>query len=283
MPSSSTVRTAVARAVPRRVRHDPRVRSAALHLGLIAPPRPASVKALRLVPDPVFVFSATRSGSTLLRVVLNTHSEICAPHELQMNSFKVTEARPGHVANPMKEMGLSFRELENMLWDRVLYGHLQVSGKRIVVDKTPQNIPDWERIAAYWPKARFVHLRRHPAAILASRLSSLEEQSMERHLRTLNTYGRQLNEARAVLPGPTLRYEDLTTDPERTVRKLCDYLGVAFEPAMLRYDTSASAKIVQGLGDMSATIRTGRIQPARPVTGEIPAELHELCRQWGYL
>src|SRR3712207_4275572 len=43
-------------------------------------PRPGD----RLVTAPTFVLCSVRSGSTLLRVLLNSHSQIHAPHELHL-------------------------------------------------------------------------------------------------------------------------------------------------------------------------------------------------------
>jgi hypothetical protein len=276
------------------LRTDPRLRGAARQLGLgkaarrlglRPPPRPRRIGDVRLVPEPVFLLTATRSGSTLLRLILNSHSRICAPHELQLNSFTVSPSRKGRVGHPMEEMDLSFRDLENMLWDHILYAQLAVSGKTIVVDKTPQNMPEWRRIAAFWPKARYIHLRRHPGAIYDSRRRWLPNESIEAGIKMINDYGTHLNEARAALPGPTVRYEDLTAAPEQTVRGICEYLGVRFERTMLDYDTGERAGIVKGLGDVGETVMSGHVRDARtiPPEGEIPEALRELCRQWGYL
>ncbi|XDO64283.1 sulfotransferase [Streptomyces sp. RLB1-33] len=49
----------------------------------VAPPAP------RLVDSPVFVLSSVRSGSTLLRVLLNSHSQIRAPHEMHLRTVHV--------------------------------------------------------------------------------------------------------------------------------------------------------------------------------------------------
>lgn len=269
----------------RALAHGLRLGKLARRVGVYPAPRPASIRDVRLVPDPVFLLTSTRSGSTVLRLILNTHSRICAPHELQMNSFKVSPARKRWVGPPMQEMGLSFRDFENMLWDYMLYAHLAVSGKQIIVDKTPQNMRSWKRIAKFWPEARYIHLRRHPAAIHNSRLRWLPEEPTDAGLRTINAYGRRLNAAREALPGPTVRYEDLTERPEQTVRGICEYLGVRYEPAMLNYDTGQRVGIVSGLGDLGERIESGRIQPTHPLppAEEIPEELRELCRQWGYL
>lgn len=291
MPSSNGV---VADDVAARLRANPRLRAAARELGLgklarrlgLRPaPRPKAIRNVRLVPEPVFLLTCTRSGSTLLRLLLNSHSQICAPHELQLNSFKVSPSRKGRVGHPMEQMNVGFRDLENMLWDHILYAHLAVTGKQIIVDKTPQNMPDWKRIAEFWPRARYIHLRRHPAAIWDSRRRWLPDEAVEAGLGMINSYGKHLNDARAALPGPTIRYEDLTVQPERTMREICDYLGVRFEPAMLEYDTGRRAGIVKGLGDVGETIMSGQIQGARPMptVDEVPDELRELCRQWGYL
>ena len=44
----------------------------------------------RLVASPVFLLSAIRSGSTLLRSILNSHPAVCAPHELHLRYLKVS-------------------------------------------------------------------------------------------------------------------------------------------------------------------------------------------------
>src|ERR1700710_976169 len=69
----------------------------------------------RLVPSPVFVLSATRSGSTLLRMVLDSHSQICAPHEMHLRQVKVNISHPNAKIG-MAECGLTSRDLENLLW-----------------------------------------------------------------------------------------------------------------------------------------------------------------------
>ena len=44
----------------------------------------------RLVAAPVFILCTLRSGSTLLRVLLNSHSQIHGPHELHLRYVSVT-------------------------------------------------------------------------------------------------------------------------------------------------------------------------------------------------
>src|SRR5579875_3716107 len=66
-------------------------------------PRPAPQPGDRLLTAPVFIMSSVRSGSTLLRVLLDTHSQIHAPHELHLRSIKVQLAN-SYVAKAMAEL-----------------------------------------------------------------------------------------------------------------------------------------------------------------------------------
>ncbi|MEU9540350.1 sulfotransferase [Streptomyces mirabilis] len=117
-------------------------------LPYVAPPAP------RLVDSPVFVLSSVRSGSTLLRVLLNSHSQIRAPHEMHLRTVHVHLPRD-FTAEAMRALELDKDELEHALWDRPLHLELTRSGKRIIVDKTPPNTLVWPRLHRCWPSARY--------------------------------------------------------------------------------------------------------------------------------
>jgi LPS sulfotransferase NodH len=242
----------------------------------------------RLLTAPVFVFSAPRSGSTLLRVILGSHSELYAPPELPLKHLGV-RADTQWIQASLDGLELTTEDLEHMLWDRVLFEALRRSGKPRLVVKTPSNVLVWERIAAAWPDAQFVFLLRHPAAAVASLHSSFDpawrpeeagnvEESVARGLRYMSV----VEEARQALPGLTVRYEELTASPEPVVRELCMFLGVAFEPEMLEYGRFGHAGFTPGLGDSSLNIRSGRIQPPAPMPDEMPAGLGGICAAWSY-
>jgi hypothetical protein len=235
---------------------------------------------VHLVPDPVFVLCSVRSGSTLLRSILNTHTQVCAPHELHLGTMRVSTDRD-YAVHSWEALGLSIEDLENVLWDRALHRLLVQNSARVVVDKTPQNAMIWPRIHSFWPRARYLHLRRHPAAIVDSLAAAQPDIARQQHVRTVNRYGTHLNAAREALPGLTVRYEDLTDDAERTVREICDYLGVRWQPQMLHYKRGGNRS---GLGDWSAKIRSGQIQPHDPLPAleDVDPALRELVTAWGY-
>lgn len=233
----------------------------------------------RLVRSPIFILSSIRSGSTLLRCILDSHSRVHAPHELHLGDLKVTLASQ-NAELAVNVAGLDVAELEHLLWDRLLHRCLSVSGKDHIVDKTPGNALQWDRIAKCWPEARFIFLLRHPAQILESAyaFSPMRDPDEMRYIVLTLTGGVQ--EARSCLPGLEVRYEDLTSDPRRVVEEICKFLGVAFEPAMLTYRVPND--LIRGIGDSTEKIRTGRVLSPRPFTGVVPPELFDRCRQWGY-
>ncbi|MEU8039676.1 sulfotransferase [Streptosporangium sp. NPDC049078] len=244
---------------------------------------PSDPKIDRLLIAPIFILSPVRSGSTLLRVLLNAHSMLHAPHELHVRRLRV-EFGTSLAEKAMGALGHDRADLEHLLWDRVLHRELVKSGKTFVVDKTPANAFAYRRIAACWPDARFVFLLRHPASIASSWYEAgAGKRTPEEAALDALRYMKAVQRARGALSGCTVRYEDLTADPETEGRRLCDFLGVPWEPEMLTY--GEQSVLEKGLGDWKDKIRSGSVQPARelPTTEEIPEPLRPMCESWGYL
>ncbi|GIH25884.1 sulfotransferase family protein [Acrocarpospora phusangensis] len=238
----------------------------------------------RLLAEPVFLLSSVRSGSTLLRVMLNSHSRIHAPHELHVR--RLTVGLPTEpLRQAMEVLGHSQSDIEHILWDRMLHRELVKSGKDILVEKTPSNVFAWKRIRTCWPDARLIFLIRHPMSIAQSwHEADPEKRPMDEALRHTLNYMTYLEEARQKLPGLTVRYESLTQNPEVEVARICSFLGVAPEPGMLRYGTGGE-DFVKGIGDWREKIRSGTVQHGRPLPAaeDVPETLHEMCRTWNYM
>jgi hypothetical protein len=238
----------------------------------------------RLVQSPVFVLSSIRSGSTLLRCLLNSHSLVHAPHELHLVDLSVRlDSRFSRLA--MQVADLKERQLEHLLWDRVLHRELTRSGKTIIVDKTPTNVLRWQRVAECWPDARYIFLLRHPLRVAESAIAARPQATAAESTELVQLFLTSLTEARQSLPGATVRYEQLTQQPERVTRELCDYLGVGWEPGMVEYGSQDHGPFLSGIGDFTERIRTGRVLPGRPdpPAADVPEELRPFCHSFGYL
>jgi hypothetical protein len=238
----------------------------------------------RLLEAPVFILSSVRSGSTLLRVMLNSHSQIHAPHELHLMGVR-TRFTSRHARAAMAELGLSPEQLEFLLWDRIMHRELVQHGKRIIVEKTPSSAMMWRKIKRAWPDARFIFLLRHPGAVTESWDRARPRRTRETVIAEVTRYLTAVDRARSRNDGLTVRYEDVTADPEREMRRICEFLGIDFEPAMLDYGTKQHGDFAMGLGDWSSRIRTGKVQPAKPPppVDAIPEALVPIARRWGYV
>jgi sulfotransferase family protein len=250
-----------------------------------SPPSPAHGMALdqRIVESPIFIYSSIRSGSTLLRVMLNSHSQIVAPHELHLRHIKVNFASNGAL-KAVHEFGLRAGDLEHLLWDRFLASVLAESGKSYIVSKTPGDVQAWRRIARSWPEARYIFLLRHPGSIVASWAEAQPDDPLDDVIKRCREFMDPVNAARKKLVGHTVRYEDLTQDPEKVLRGVCDYLGVSFEDGMLRYGGKEHRGLRRGLGDWRGKIKSGVVQPPRPLPAphEVPDGVRDLVEAWGY-
>ena len=239
----------------------------------------------RLLAAPIFIMSPVRSGSTLLRLLLNSHSQLHAPHELHVRRLRV-DFETKLAEKSMGALDLNRADLEHLLWDRVLHRELMHSGKKFVVDKTPGNAFVYSRIAACWPDARFIFLLRHPVSIARSWHEARPDKGglHEAAVDALR-FMKAVEKARAGLSGLTTRYEDITADPQGETQRICEFLGLEWEPGMLEYGQHADGEFTKGLGDWKDKVRSGMVQEGRelPSAEEIPEELREISRAWGYL
>ena len=243
-------------------------------------PRPGD----RLLEAPAFVLSSVRSGSTLVRVLLNSHSQIHSPGEIHLRSMTVT-LEDKYAERSVAELGLEARSLEYLLWDRVLDRELQASGKRLLVKKTPSDVFIADRLRECWPDARFIFLLRHPGAIARSRQALRPQDSPERNAEMVLKYCTALEQARRAYDGLEIRYEQVAADPATATQEICRFLGVPWEEQMLDYGRFDHGRYKAGLGDWKEKIQSGKVQAPEPppTAAETPAVLHEIAAAWGYL
>jgi len=231
--------------------------------------RRSAVRAAASAPPPApFVVGATRSGTTLLRLMLDAHPELAIPSETHFIP-ELIAAREKHGASPerMLELLTSHRrwgdfqieasELASR-WERIdpltgpeavraffrLYAEKQGKPGRWG-DKTPGYVKSMREIQKYLPEARFVHLIRDGRDVALSVLKQ--------------PWGPQTIEAAAekwrsrVLRGRSqqpylgfyieVKFEDLVLHTERELRRICEFAELEFDPGMLGYHERAEERL----------------------------------------
>ncbi len=119
--------------------------------------------------------------------------------------------------------------------------HAQRAGKARWVEKTPRHLLMTDVLRDGWPEARIVRIVRDPrdVALSLARMPFAKD-SLVGNLVRIDADDRASrerieNDPRAM----TLRYEDLVTEPERELRRLCAFIGEEYASSML--DSRASA------------------------------------------
>lgn len=225
--------------------------------------REAAPPALLEPPFP-FVVGCRRSGTTLVRAILASHSEVAVAPESRFltalmpdvsqrfDAVRMLDSLYEHdsfarwqLRRPLVER--SFRDDPCTTYTdaiRRLYAlWAGRQGKVRHADKTPDHVLRIPMLVALFPEARVVHVVRDGRDVAASLLELGWVEGIERaalHWRHRVLQGRQ---AAGLLPSVRyheLRYEDLVERPEPTVRALCAAMDLSFEPAMLRYEKAAA-------------------------------------------
>lgn len=198
--------------------------------------------------SPILVSGFYRSGTTLLRRLLDAHSAIyCGPQIKFFANYYSAEIDDPLAANRLFKTLRDQKIDEQTLlctWGQALlstYAELTRShGKRRWADKNPDNIvylTSWEKILG--DEFKLVHLVRHPVDALASLQEIGFEHTVPQDFGAQVALYQDFNErAFSFLekhPGRVhlLTYEDLVSRPEETLRLLFQFLGEAFEPMVL--------------------------------------------------
>lgn len=127
------------------------------------------------------------------------------------------------------------KDIVGLVYDRLLAG----SGKMRMGDKTPPYIAIVPELAALFPGAQFIHLVRDGRDVSISqtelnfkwRFYDRGRSEWIAAMQKARTYRRSMLAAQYL----EVQYEHLVGEPEATLRRICKFLGEAFEPGMLSH------------------------------------------------
>lgn len=226
---------------------------------------------------PLFVVGMPRSGTKLLRELLNRHSRLGIPgveteflpwlaaHLGSFGDLREAACFDAFVAKITRHTYFELRRREGVVIDgRRWYDacrdfspagvfealiRIEVDappdGQRIWGDKSPSYMDDLPLIKRLYPAAKVVHIVRD----VRDYCLSIHKAWGKNILRAAQRWADGVESARAAGSAMgddyiELRYEDLVTDTETQLRRVCGFLGIQFEVAMLTL-----AKAPENLGN----------------------------------
>lgn len=259
-----------------------------------------------------------RSGTTLLSRLLDAHPAISSPPETHMFSAAGrflaeqthVEGPPIGVLSGLTFSGIPAAEVMAPLRDMLFAFHARIAGpKPVWVEKTGTDIfhlEDLESLVA--GNMRFICLIRHPLDVIASNLdlaTAMGAQLPELYALTHGVNGPAEGFARAWVDrtvaldafcarhmedSHALRYEDLLSDPDRTLARLLGFMGLDGDPTeMISNAFSGKARIglgdfrIDGTGGLTPPVKDGwRRRLPRATAARILPVLEPLMERHGY-
>jgi hypothetical protein len=191
---------------------------------------------------PIFIVGTSGSGSTLLRLMLDSHENICIPEEtgflrLAMVHEWVPYWKDGD--QWYRRLGLTDAEMDahiGTLYGGMFRAHADEQGKARWGEKTPFHVWHLELAFRMFPQATVIGLVRHPGAVVASmrrRFRRPIQSSTSHWLRAT----RQLVFEAERFPDHCLllRYEDLVSQPRAVMTELLARLGEPWSESVLQH------------------------------------------------
>lgn len=220
---------------------------------------------------PFFIIGAQRSGTTLLRLILNAHSKIAIPEEgtfwmplirslhknydapinektlrnyikyiRQNEAFKVWQlSLDNALARLNYEKGITIRDLMQSLYTE----YAIANNKSMWGDKTPSFFRKISELSMIFPNARFIHIVRDGRDVYLSMRG--REQGRENIAVAALEWKYKVQKVRGLLEQlPQERrfevnYEDILRLPERKVLEICNFLGIDYEESMMDFYESS--------------------------------------------
>jgi hypothetical protein len=254
-----------------------------------------------LKPAP-FVVGVGRSGTTLLRLMLDAHPDLAIPPETHFvpgisqklgddfDRGRFVEILAGHRRWPdfhLESASLRARLDEDEAGEvgmalRAFYMlYAESHGKTRFGDKTPRYLVKMRPIARALPEAAFIHLVRDGRDVALSKADRSGKDSVDSAQVWRERIEKARRQSRRVERYMELRYEDLVADPEPRLREVCDLIELDFDPVMLRYHERAADRLEE-MGDARSNeaevVRTAESRRAAHAMTTRPPEESRIAR-----
>ena len=215
--------------------------------------------------NPIIIGGSGSSGSTLLATIINRHPDISIGPELSLFNKPALYNEPYHLFSKNLESYMvkgtstrgwflywkTLRELKKYGWDKnelikmsykcknniefidnFFNRYLEENDSSIWAEKTPSNSYYFQSFLKLYPNGRIIHIYRDYRDVV----SSLKKRGMNSYYASM-LYLYNTSTALGCRKQENyyeLSYEELVTDPSRTINDLCKFLKVPYDKKMIK-------------------------------------------------
>lgn len=263
--------------------------------------------------EPIFIFSCERSGSTLLRFIMDTHPSVCSPGQLYLGPlcqslytsafYSIAQLKKNSTESE-KEL-VAIQEAKRIVSD-MLERYAHEKGKNRWCEKTTLNIEYLSILSKIFPEGKFICLYRNCLDVISSciehsswgfmsELASYVKKNPENFIAAMAESWLAKNQKLLAFEQRyqdqcfRLTYESLVTDPDKSVSSLFEFLGLEKDDQLLNKVFTSHHE--HGNGDSRIlfekrisrnSIGKGRRIPLMNLPEELSEQVNHLHKTLGY-
>jgi hypothetical protein len=194
--------------------------------------------------NPVFIVGMPRSGTTLIQGILCNTEKYFAIPETHFFSRVVYGLPEKLNAEDRIKVFRALREKSRMDVDKkillkldsqkevfeYIIGNFNTKNQTTFLEKTPRHVFFYSKILKYYPSAKFICMIREPKNVVSSQLTNtrIEKKSIIRLSFLYNKIAAAILNIKCNRNVFTIKYEDLTKEPESILRQTFQFLGIPF-------------------------------------------------------
>lgn len=195
---------------------------------------------------PIAVYGALRSGTTMLRLMLDSHPDLVCPDETDFIFDSLVKENGRFRCDPeILEQDWIYRNFRDRhgapenLSPTGFLRHIGGANKTAILMLHHH----LDRVLEVHPDIRFIHFLRDPRDVARSSIgmgwAGTVYHGVAHWMETEGDWNRLQS---CISPERVLRitYEDLILAPEEKLREICAFCDVAYDPAMLDYDQDST-------------------------------------------
>ncbi|MBY6190728.1 sulfotransferase [Microbulbifer agarilyticus] len=225
---------------------------------------------------PIFIVGPPRSGTSLLSAIIGSHSAIaCGPEtdlfralpirrlqrienmtarveqavqyldEIRYPDGKSIAAHFALTNEQVRSVIKGDKDFVKSVYSAVPEAFARAQGKRRWAEKTPRHLFYLDTIRKLYPSAMIIRIVRDPRDSIPSVIKNigLSTSYVGEFYRWLNVYTKSSEFFSSDKDSITVRYEDLVTDTECQVKRICDFIEEEYEPKMLERKSAGLVRV----------------------------------------
>ncbi len=191
---------------------------------------------------PIFIIGCPRSGTTLVRVILDSHPNICSGPETHLiTNMKQLKEKINQTWERLEPYGLTKDEANKKLSEIFSAFHenyMKIKNKKRWAEKTPDNIFYVDTINELFPNCQFINIIRDGRDVVCSHKDRWGRLIIYEAIKTWNKaaeltyqFRKQFNNNRYM----EIKYEELINKPEEETKRMMKFLEEEWIPDLLEH------------------------------------------------